>query len=356
MYLVTDYDSERWNHLVEQAPTGSLTQTWEWSNLHHLGPIFRLAVADDDGSYLACAVMIEETVPVTHQKLLYVPRGPVCNDPTSPALAMLIEAMRDLASRRKCFAIRVEPHVLHDDQIWQGALQKLAFQPNPYAIFPRRSWILDIRPPVETLLAGMKKKSRYSLKRSQQSGVQVRQGLEEQDRADFYSLYSETAQRQSFFIYPRAFYDEVMDSFIPQGKGMLFLADYEGKPIAGAVVVICGKVATYVYGASSDQERSEIMPNYSIQWTAIQWAKEKGCEIYDFRSISENLTPGDEFYNLYVFKHGFGGTSELCLESRDLVLNPVVYQLYRWTVHLKRSRRQHRISATVSVPAAADNK
>ncbi|HKD77454.1 MAG TPA: peptidoglycan bridge formation glycyltransferase FemA/FemB family protein [Ktedonobacterales bacterium] len=348
MYLVAEGEREPWNHLVEQSPTGSLPQMWEWSCLHQLGPMFRLAVADDDGAYLACAVMLEQQVPVSHQKLLYVPRGPVCDDPASPALALLVEGMRDLARRRQCFAMRVEPHVAHDDHAWRNALRGLSFQPNRYAIFPRRSWILDIHPAQDKLLAGMNKTCRYSIKRAQREGVQIRQGISERDRADFYAIYQETAQRHGFAIFPRAHYDEVLEAFLPQGKGMLFLADYGGKPIAAAVITVCGTVATYLYGASADHER-QVMPNHLIQWTAIQWAKAQGCTYYDFRAVAENLTPTDDLYGLYIFKHGFGGASEFCLESYDLAINPAVYRLYRWGVHLKRTyhdyRRQRRLTA-----------
>jgi peptidoglycan pentaglycine glycine transferase (the first glycine) len=349
MHLVIDGERDPWNRLVERSPTGSLPQMWEWSCLHHLGTIFRLAVADDDGTYLACAVAIEEQVPVSHQKLLYIPRGPVCDDPTSPAMAMLVEGMHDLARRRKCFAIRVEPHVMHDDHVWHKALQALHFQPNRYAIFPRRSWVLDIRPTEDELLNGMNRTTRYKTNRAQRDGTQIRQGISEQDRADFYAIYQETAQRHGFFIYPRDHYDEVIEAFIPQGKGRLYLAEYEGKTIAGAVIIICGKVATYLYGASSDQER-KANPNHLIHWTAIRWAKAQGCTLYDFRAVAENLNPADDLYSLLNFKSGFGGTSELYLESHDLVLNPVVYRLYRGTVHLKRTyqqyRRQRRLAAT----------
>ena len=32
------------------------------------------------------------------------------------------------------------------------------------------------------------------------------------------------------------------------------------------------------------------MPNYLIQWTMIQWAKEQGCTLYDFRGVPGDLS------------------------------------------------------------------
>jgi len=340
-HLIKDCQPEPWNNLVEHTPTGSITQTWEWGTLQHLQPGLRLAVADDTGAYVAAALMFEEHL--MRQRMLYVPRGPVCVDPTSPALAMLVAGMRDLARERHCFAVRIEPHVLEGDEQWLTALRSLAFHDNPYAIFPRRSWILDISQPTATILSQMKKHHRYNIKVAQKEVVTVRHANTPEDQMKFYQLYQDTAKRQGFFIHPFTHYAGILDAFQPQGKATLLLAEFEGQVLASAIIIICGTTATYLFGASSSEpEHRRLMPTYIQQWTAIQWAQEKGCTVYDFRSIAEVIEKEEELYNLYLFKRGFGGTSELCIESQDLVVNPIVYNGYRWGLQLKRNYHRYR--------------
>ncbi len=56
------------------------------------------------------------------------------------------------------------------------------------------------------------------------------------------------------------------------------------------------------------------MPNHAMQWAMIQWAREQGCTVYDFRGVHdiksddgkvlENLMDSPD--GLVRFKAGFG--------------------------------------------------
>ena len=56
----------------------------------------------------------------------------------------------------------------------------------------------------------------------------------------------------------------------------------------------------------------------------IQWAVECGCDIYDFRGVSGDLSPENPLYGLYLFKKGFSGQlTEFCGEF-EKIYKPVV--------------------------------
>ena len=131
----------------------------------------------------------------------------------------------------------------------------------------------------------------------------------------------------------------------------LLLAEYEGKPIAALIVARCGPVATYMFGASSNQQRNR-MPNHLLQWTAIRWARAHGCTLYDFRAIAEVLEPDEDMYSLYTYKQGFGGYSFLTLETHDLPYSAPLYWLYRRTLKVKRDRDRRRHGRSCA-PASA---
>lgn len=336
-------DPARWTALNETAATGYITQTWEWGQLTHLGEqMHRLAVAEAAGNYVALLLMVETRAPLIGRTYLYAPRGPVCDDPDSPALPLLLQGVEAIARERGCFMLKIEPQVEDGNQQWLRRLAELRFRRNPYATHPRRSWLIDISQDEKAILGAMSSSSRYNVNRGLKK-LTIRQGVGPADRAIFYQLYRETAERDSFFTHPQAFYDELLDLFEAKNAGVLYIAEYEGTPIAAQVAMRCGTTTTSMYSASSNSHRNQ-RPNHPLQFTAIKWAKAQGCTIYDFRAIAERLEPDAELYSLYTYKKGYGGYSYLSLETHDLPYQPALYWAYRQALRLKRNRdHQHHL-------------
>jgi peptidoglycan pentaglycine glycine transferase (the first glycine) len=342
MHVEIVTDPERWNRFVEASPTGNITQTFEWGELRDAlgGDVLRLG-AFENGDLHGAMLVVVGRAPVLRRPYLYAPRGPVVNDPGDGALAALCAEAARQGRRRGAFMLKVEPSVVDGDAAWLAALRRLGFRRNPFATHPRRSWLLDIRPSEADLLAGMKEKWRYNIRLAGRKGVVVREATSPADLDTFYALYQETAARDGFFIHPKQHYSDILRLYGARDAGVLLLAEYEGTPIAGLVALKCGPVATYMFGASSNAERNR-MPNHLCQWTAIQWAKARGCTTYDFRAIAEVLDPQEDLYSLFTYKQGFGGYSLLSLETHDKPLNAPVYWLYQRSLAVKRARDRRR--------------
>jgi lipid II:glycine glycyltransferase (peptidoglycan interpeptide bridge formation enzyme) len=357
-------DRERWNRFVESNPTGNITQTYEWGDLGDaLGSgVLRLGALEGD-ELRGAMLVIAGRAPVLRQTYLYVPRGPVVEDPRSPALAALVEYAGQEAHKRGAFMLKVEPNVSAGDTAWLAALRDLGFRPNQFATHPRRSWVLDIRPSEEDLLAGMKEKWRYNIRLAGRKGVQVREATAPDDVDTFYRIYQETATRDGFFIHPKQHYADILRLYGERDAAVLLLAEYDNTPIAGLIAVRCGPVATYMFGASSNLHRNR-MPNHLLQWTAIRWARARGCTHYDFRAIAEVLDPKEDLYSLFTYKQGFGGDSTLTLETHDKPYSAPVYWAYLRSLAVKRTldRRRHERDlrqreggAKASAPAEGDD-
>lgn len=336
-------DRAQWNQFVEASPHGNVTQTFEWGELSDSlgGEVLRLG-ALENGALRGAMLIIVGRAPLLRRPYLYVPRGPVVDDPASPALAALCARAEQEAHTRGAFMLKVEPNVEDGDAAWLTALRNLGFRRNRYATHPRRSWVLDIRPDEATLLADMKEKWRYNIRLAGRKGVVVRECVTPEDIDTFYTIYQETATRDGFFIHPKQHYTEILRLFGARDAAVLLLAEFEGTAIAGLIAVRCGAVTTYMFGASSNVQRNR-MPNHLLQWTAIRWAKARGCTHYDFRAVAEVLEPSEDLYSLYTYKQGYGGTSVLALETHDRPYNAAVYWAYLRSLHFKRGldRRRH---------------
>jgi lipid II:glycine glycyltransferase (peptidoglycan interpeptide bridge formation enzyme) len=179
----------------------------------------------------------------------------------------------------------------------------------------------------------MKQKTRYNVRLGLKRGVIVRPTAEIDA---FYDLVRVTSERDQFGVHSLAYYQKCYDVFHPRGECELFLAEYEGQPLAGLMVFARGRRAWYFYGASSNEHR-ELMPTYLLQWDAMRWAKKHGCEEYDLWGVPDvdmdtleaNFTTrSDGLWGVYRFKRGFGGVLKRTSGPWDRVYKPALYKLY----------------------------
>src|SRR5450755_3036719 len=152
-------DRQQWNDFVAASECCNITQSYEWGELaHHLGAVesLRVGVVDAEGKLCAVMLILVSRAPVLNRIYFYAPRGPVIDDPTSPALTVLLNFVKAEARKRGAFMLKVEPSVADKDPAWLAALGKRGFHPNPYATHVRHEWVLDLRPDEKDILAGMK--------------------------------------------------------------------------------------------------------------------------------------------------------------------------------------------------------
>ncbi|HTK09367.1 MAG TPA: peptidoglycan bridge formation glycyltransferase FemA/FemB family protein [Ktedonobacteraceae bacterium] len=348
-------DRQQWDDFVAASACCNITQSFEWGELSpHLDATEALpvGVVDHTGKLCAAILVLVMPAPVLKRPYFYAPRGPVTDDPGSPAMTILLNFLKAEARKRGAFMLKVEPSVAHDDIPWQQALKHFGFRINPYSTHIQHEWVLDIRPDEKTLLANMKEKWRYNIRLAARKGITIRRGgLEDIDA--FYRLYETTSDRDQFAINSKSYYQDILRLFSEGDRAALFFAEYEGKPVSATMVMTLGHWSWYMFGASSNEHR-ERMPNHLLQWTGMQWAKEKGCWYYNFRGIPNVLEEGQELWGVYLFKRGFNGFPMRSLETHDLVYQPLFYEAYRKLLDVKRwrdARRQAKMEAEHSTTA-----
>nr|BBH89510.1 hypothetical protein KTC_42610 [Thermosporothrix sp. COM3] len=334
-------DRQQWNDFVTSSVCCNITQSYEWGDyatqLDGVQETLRVGVVDNDGKLCAAMLILVSQAPIIKQTYFYAPRGPIIEDPHSPAMTVLLNFVKAEAHKRGAFMLKVEPSVADRNLKWSSALRRFGFHANPHYVHIRHEWVLDIQPDEKTLLSQMKEKWRYNIRLAGRKGVTVRPGTSDADFDAFFRLYQVTSERDRFHINSKEFYRNVLETFRSQDMGQLFIAEYEGKPIAAIIVLCFGRWSWYMYGASGNEHR-ERMPNHLLQWTGIQWAKQHGCWYYNFRGIPDILEEGQELWGVYQFKRGFGGYPIRFMDTHDLAYRPVVYQTYRALLEIKTKR------------------
>jgi peptidoglycan pentaglycine glycine transferase (the first glycine) len=357
-------DCEQWNGFLTGQSRGHLLQSYEWGELNRYlgGRIYRLGALDD--GRMAGALMLsvaQVPLPVTLPGLrfnwLYGSRGPTVEHPDSPALTALIEQAHAIAREERVVVLRLEPNIADDDPAmddWLAAYGTLGFQINPIAVHGRRSWVLDIRPDDEELLANFKMTWRQNVRSAGRKGVIIREAVNEADFDAYYELLKITSERDAFFIHQKEYHQEILRHFASKGDAILYLAEHESEVIAAKMLIRFGDWCWDMFGASSNNKRN-LKPTYLLQYRCIQWAKTRGCSYFDFRTIPEILEPGEEMWGVYEYKKGFGGFSRLNIPTQDYVYRPLVYNTWRNFVEMRRTRR-HAERKKVELERAARGK
>ena len=144
--------------------------------------------------------------------------------------------------------------------------------------------ILDLTLGHETLLANMRKNTRYMVKRAQTEGVEV---IHTHDRAwleKFTEMHHHHAFRANgkpnYVPFSPQYLSTLYDTF--GDKMDIFVGSYQGVVEAITITLRFGKTTVYYLGAS-DIKNPKFSPAYLTQWTAIEYAQSQGSESYNFR-------------------------------------------------------------------------
>jgi len=348
-------DRALWNRFVAASATGHLTQTYEWpeNSGEAAGTGSLRAGVVENGQLVAAILLVRSKASGLRAPFFYAPRGPVCDDPSSPALPLLIAFARREARKRGGFLIRAEPNVEQSDPVWPGVLRRLGFRPTTHTIYLRGAWVTDLRPDEDALLANMMTTWRQNIRAGGRKGLTVRLGAGEADLDAFYKLLVETGERDKFYVYPKALFRDMLEHYSAEtaardatAQMALLLAEHEGTPIAASTVAVLGTWSWNLHSGSSGQpEYRKLRPNYLLQWECMRWARAHGAEYYDWRTIPDVLKPGEELYGVYEFKRGFGGFERRVLPTQDLPLRPLLYWPYTTAVALRRERQKRKRQA-----------
>ncbi len=315
---------QEYESFVGSHPLGSFLQSPGWcrvkKNWRHAFLVSRDACGQICGSML---VLIKK-FPFPLPSFLYSPWGPVCDLQNPDVLKDLIQGVTVLAKKYRAWIFKACPLVEKWDKETIQALCRAGLSytpglPDKKVIQCRHNYILPLkgRTP-EDVFSSFKSKWRYNIRLAERKGVVCRMYGKEK-LPEFYKLLSETAQRDKFTIRSPEYFASMMDNLGENCR--LYLCHYQGIPLSGAITVQYGSRTCYVYGASTSLHR-EVMPNYLMQWTMIQWALENHCHTYDFMGIPFWFDPSHPNYGVYRFKQGFNGKVAVYAGEFQMVFSP----------------------------------
>ncbi|WP_322173107.1 lipid II:glycine glycyltransferase FemX [Acutalibacter caecimuris] len=303
--LTAVYEYERF----VESHGGNFTQSVRWCGVkrgwYHEAIISR----DGRGEIQGTALVLVKKFPPPFKSFLYAPRGPVCDYSDPYVLQDILAGLEELAKKYHAYSCKLDPMVEESESgkvfaMRRAGLQFIPWQPDDLTIQCRSNYILELGGRSEDeLMQSFKSKCRYNIRLAQRKGVTCRAYGKER-LGDFQRLMEETHIRDGFQGRKREYFARMMDALGDHCR--LYLCEYQGQPLSGAICVQYGGRTCYVYGASTSAHR-EVMPNYLMQWEMIRWAVQSGCSIYDFQGVPYWYDANHPNYGVYRFKTGFNG-------------------------------------------------
>lgn len=273
---VTD---ERWVSFFASNPQANIFHHPAWSQLlaecYGFRP-FVSAIDDKNGEIIAGLPTMEVRSWLTGRRWVSLPFTDHCAPlyKNAAALDPLLDGLINLALERG-----IRKMELREEITCSPCLQ--LFSPYVLHTLPLDKDISKVDLRIHPM---HRRNARTALKR----GVNIEIGWGDEHMKAFYQLHTETRRHKGMPVQPWRFFDSLRQNIMEKNLGVVLLACYQKKIIAGMVMLAWGQTLTYKYGASR-LDSLHLRPNDLLFQTAIQWGCEHGFKVLDFgRTDVEN--------------------------------------------------------------------
>ncbi len=165
-------------------------------------------------------------------------------------------------------------------------------------------WLTPLGADTDAMFSRLKKPVQRQVRPARKLGVTVRQGQTADDVAVYHRLHLLTRTRKHGMpAQSKRYFEDLWETFGADERVKFMLAEHEGQPIAGMVLIASGSGVRYAYGAS-DERFLALAPNNLLMWESMVWAAEHGYTAFDMGRTALDNT------GLMEFKKGWGAISE----------------------------------------------
>ncbi len=339
-------DKKEWEEFLTSEKPHTFLQSWNWGEFHRLmdDKFWRLGIYEKNsllitqGSRLIGVALVIK-ISAKRGTFLFVPHGPILRTSDVPnidgkirtsdvqKLEGFVDYLKNLARQENCSFIRISP-ILPLTPLNEKLFKDLGFRRAPIHMHAAELvWILDVSQNEEQILKGMRKTTRYLVRKAEGEPIDIIKSDKLEDLEKFNKVYEETVKRQHFIPYSRKFLERAFEAFQKDKQVLFFFAEYEKEIVSAAMIIFYGESAFYHQGASLGKY-PKIPAPYLLQWEIIREAKKKGLRYYNFWGISPENEPRHPWAGLSLFKKGFGGFTEEYVPAQDLILKKSYWLTY----------------------------
>lgn len=316
-------EKEVWENFFDFVQEKTFLNSWNWGEFQKMmgNKIWRLGIFEGDSKLLGLALVIK--ISAKRGSFLFLPHSPSIIDDSKKfeVLKALLEKLKEIAKEEKITFLRIAP-IWERNNENENIFKNLGFKKAPLHIHPEMTFELDIKNSNEEILKNMRKTTRYLIRQGlKNKEIEIERENSLLGIEKFNVLYQETAKRQKFVPFSFEYLKNEFLVFSKDDQISILLGKYKNEISAGGIFIFWQNIAFYHHGASL-QKYPKVPVSYLLIWRAIEEAKKRGCEKFNFwggvKIEERNLK--HPWYGLSLFKKGFGAVEKEYLETKDFPL------------------------------------
>ncbi len=324
-----------WSEVLKKFPEANFLQSPNYGKMHELiGDKVIIESYGKDGKE-GHALMIVKNA--RRGRYLEIPCGPLIDWQNKRLVDEVLGKIQQVAKKENCVFIRIRPQLLASKQN-VGLLEKNGLKKSPMHLAAEHTVMIDLTKSEEELLAGMRRQTRYDVKRAAKLGITVDKTNAEKVFKEFHKIQEETAKRQNFIPPDLKTLLAEREAFLDNAE--IYIAKTpEGKPIAYGLIIKDGLEGDY-YEAASTMLNRKLPGAHALLWQAIKDLKAEGYQRFNLWGIAPAGQPNHRYAGVTTFKTGFGGEIIEYVPAHDLIINKVKY-LKNLMVETMRKKKRH---------------
>jgi hypothetical protein len=154
------------------------------------------------------------------------------------------------------------------------------------------------------MITAFRSSTKRNIQKAVAAGIEVKICNGPESINEYYHLHCITRKRHGVPPQPFGFFNNIFKNIIAKKSGIVILASYNKKNIAGALYFHFGDKALFKYGAS-DKDYQNLRPNNLVMWEAIKWYGKKRYKEFSFGRTE----PDNE--GLRQFKNGWATNEQM---------------------------------------------
>ena len=330
--MSVEISTKKWQEVIRKFPEANFLQSPEFGKMSEI--LGEKAIFEDfDGKGHALMV----TRSAKRGRYLEIPCGPLIDWNNKEAIKVAISKITEVAQKEKCVFARLRPQLIASKENL-ALLERLGLKKSPMHLAAEHTVIIDLALSEEELLAGMRRQTRYEVRRAEKQGIVVTHSNSKEIFEEFHKVQLETAKRQGFvppnlktlMAEREAFSDNIT---------IYTASTAEGEKIAYGLIVKDGYEGDYYEAASTPLNR-KLPGAYALLWQVMRDLKAEGYQRFNLWGIAPPGQPNHRYAGVTTFKTGFGGEVVEYVPAHDLVISRVGY-LKDLVVEKARKKRRH---------------
>lgn len=165
------------------------------------------------------------------------------------------------------------------------------------------NFLIDLNRTEEELWSSLGRKKRNGVRTAIKNNLVIKEVENYDELKSFYKLLLETSEDAKIPIKDFKLFYNVYKLLVPKGLSKIYLATYDGLPIAGLLTLNYNNTI-YDWYACSTRKYLHLHPNEYLVWNVLSWGAKNGYSTFDFGGAGN---PNAK-YTVRNFKKQFGGT------------------------------------------------